>query len=94
MDGQESFEHLQKQIYKYCKLLKEYEHNLLCENDPRQRLRWQAEIKEIKQIIKQHEEEINESRQEPIFMGSEECPYRGLEAFEEEHAKFFLVAIK
>ena len=50
--------YLQEELEKDEALLKKYEEKLRYENDPREKMRWEANIKEIKQKIQQRKQEI------------------------------------
>ncbi len=50
--------HLEEQLAKDYELLKEYENTLRTEIDPRLKLKWKENIKEVKQRIRECEEEL------------------------------------
>ena len=57
-------QHLEEQIEKDLKLLKEYEDKLRCEDDPRHELKWRSGIKDLRQKIREDEKELRELKSE------------------------------
>ena len=57
-------QHIEEQIEKDLKLLKELEDKLRCEDDPRRKLKWRSDIRELRQKIREDEKDLEELKSE------------------------------